>query len=37
MKIQVTVDVILFTVRDRQLQILLVRRGGPPFKGRWAL
>ena len=24
-------------VRDRRGRLLLVRRGGPPFKGRWAL
>lgn len=24
-------------VRDRRGRILLVRRGGPPFRGRWAL
>jgi 8-oxo-dGTP diphosphatase len=36
-----TVDVGLFTVRgtlnDLRLQVLLIRRGNPPFKGRWAL
>jgi 8-oxo-dGTP diphosphatase len=36
----VTVDVIVFTVRDARLQVLLVRRpqdSGEPFPGRWAL
>jgi 8-oxo-dGTP diphosphatase len=33
----VTVDVVIFTVRDDALQALLVRRGAPPFKDRWAL
>ena len=34
---QVTVDVVVLTVRDDALQVLLVRRGIPPFEGRWAL
>jgi 8-oxo-dGTP diphosphatase len=33
----VTVDLVVFTVRDRRLQVLLVRRGVAPFQGRWAL
>jgi len=36
----VTVDVVIFTVREGQLQVLLVRRpdgAGEPFAGRWAL
>jgi 8-oxo-dGTP diphosphatase len=32
-----TTDVVLFTVQDAQLQVLLIRRGGEPFAGRWAL
>src|SRR5436309_3571383 len=37
----VTVDVVLFTVagglKDLRLRTLLVRRGGPPQKGSWAI
>ena len=33
----VTVDLVIFTVRDKHLQVLLIRRGETPFKGRWAL
>ena len=33
----VTVDVIAFTVREGQLQVLLVQRERPPFAGAWAL
>jgi 8-oxo-dGTP diphosphatase len=33
----VTVDVVIFTVRDDTLQVLLVQRGSAPFKDRWAL
>jgi 8-oxo-dGTP diphosphatase len=33
----VTVDLVIFTVRDELLQVLLVQRGAPPFKDRWAL
>ena len=35
--IHVTVDVVLFTIRDGVLQILLVQRAGAPFKGSWAI
>ena len=34
---QVTVDVVIFTVQAGGLQVLLVRRGVPPFEGRWAI
>jgi 8-oxo-dGTP diphosphatase len=33
----VTTDVVLFTIRHGRLQLLLIRRGGEPFKGQWAL
>lgn len=35
--LNVTVDIVIFTIRERRLQVLLVRRGVPPFKGRWAI
>ncbi|MBL8058441.1 MAG: NUDIX hydrolase [Anaerolineales bacterium] len=31
------VDVVIFSLRQRDLQLLLVRRRYPPFKGRWAI
>lgn len=33
----VTVDLIVLTVRDAELNVLLVRRGVPPYQGRWAV
>ena len=33
----VTVDLVIFTVIDTDLRVLLVERGGQPFKGSWAL
>ncbi|HEU4647741.1 MAG TPA: NUDIX domain-containing protein [Gemmatimonadales bacterium] len=35
--IRVTVDVVIFAIRDETLQVLLVQRGVAPFQGRWAL
>ena len=32
----VTTDCVIFTFEDRQLKVLLVRRGAEPFKGSWA-
>jgi 8-oxo-dGTP diphosphatase len=33
----VTTDVVVFTVRERRLQLLLIRRASEPFRGDWAL
>ncbi|MCA9791510.1 MAG: NUDIX hydrolase [Candidatus Eremiobacteraeota bacterium] len=33
----VTVDVVIFTLQERELRVLLVRRGQWPFQDRWAL
>ena len=33
----VTVDIIIFTIKNDDLQVLLVKRGEWPFKGRWAM
>ena len=33
----VTVDIVLLTRVERQLNVLLVQRGKPPFEGAWAL
>ncbi|WP_020401234.1 NUDIX hydrolase [Kordiimonas gwangyangensis] len=33
----VTTDIVIFSVRDNALQVLLIKRGGEPFKGSWAL
>lgn len=33
----VTVDLVVLTVREQSLNALVVRRGEPPYKGRWAL
>ncbi len=33
----VTVDVVILTFRDRDLQVLLIRRKHPPFEGMWAI
>ena len=35
--VAVTVDLVVLTVRDDQLQALTVRRGEEPFLGQWAL
>ena len=32
----VTTDCVIFTYEDWKLKVLLVRRGGEPFKGEWA-
>ncbi len=33
----VTVDVVIFTLRDQDLQVLLIRRKHPPFADYWAI
>lgn len=33
----VTTDIVIFTLRDGQLKLLLIKRGGEPYQGRWAL
>jgi 8-oxo-dGTP diphosphatase len=35
--VAVTVDLVVLTIRGGQLHVLLVRRGGHPYKGCWAL
>lgn len=37
MTVSVTVDLVILTVRADQLQVLLIERGNPPFKGQLAL
>jgi 8-oxo-dGTP diphosphatase len=34
---RVAVDIALFTIRDDELAVLLIRRGLAPYRGRWAL
>ncbi len=33
----VTTDIVIFTLRDGRLKLLLIKRGGEPYQGRWAL
>ena len=33
----VSVDIVVFTIRDNQLKLLLIRRANSPHKGKWAL
>ncbi len=33
----VTVDIVIFTIREARLKLLLIRRAGEPYRGRWAL
>jgi 8-oxo-dGTP diphosphatase len=35
--VSVTVDLVLLTIRQGELQVLLIRRGIEPYLGRWAL
>jgi 8-oxo-dGTP diphosphatase len=34
-RVRLTVDLVIFTIRDDALQVLLIERGVPPFEGRW--
>src|SRR3989344_1011000 len=36
-KPSVTADIVIFTIKDRDLKVLLVKRNLAPFKDRWAL
>jgi 8-oxo-dGTP diphosphatase len=36
-KLTMTTDIVIFTIREERLEVLLIRRGHPPFQGRWAL
>jgi 8-oxo-dGTP diphosphatase len=36
-KLSVAVDLVPFTIRDRQLQVLLIKRSAKPFANRYAL
>ena len=36
-RVAVTVDLVVLTIRDGRLEVLLVRRGEDPYRGRWAL
>jgi 8-oxo-dGTP diphosphatase len=36
-ELRVTVDIVIFTIRDRVLQVALVKRGVPPFQGQYAI
>ena len=35
--VAVTVDLVVFTIREDELCVLTVRRAAPPYRGRWAL
>jgi 8-oxo-dGTP diphosphatase len=36
-KLLVTVDIVLFTIRERRLHLLLIKRAAKPFENRYAL
>lgn len=36
-KLTMTTDIVIFTIREDRLEVLLIRRGNPPFQGKWAL
>lgn len=33
----VTVDIVIFTIRDEDLKVLLIKRKNPPYQGKWAI
>lgn len=33
----VTTDIVIFSIRDVALKVLLIKRAGKPYKGKWAL
>lgn len=36
-RVAVTVDIVIFTIQEEELQVVLIKRGEEPFLGRWAL
>lgn len=36
-QVRLTVDLVIFSIRDDDLQVLLIERGIAPFAGKWAL
>ena len=34
---EITVDVVILTIKNNALQVLLVKRTNEPFKGKWAI
>jgi 8-oxo-dGTP diphosphatase len=34
---EVTVDIVIFSIRKKKLEVLLIQRGHEPFKDRWAI
>src|SRR5262245_48347861 len=35
--VRVTVDIVIFSIHGRELNVLLVKRGVPPFEGEYAI
>ena len=34
---EITVDIVILTIKDDALQVLLVKRNNEPFKDKWAI
>ena len=34
---EITVDIVILTIRNNALQVLLVKRNNEPFKDKWAI